>query len=207
MRSRAPADSEAKRLLAEAARPALTPIGCRQKGHSRYWIADERSWIALVEFQPGSVGGGPYANVGAQFLWCAEGHLLFDYGRRISGFAPDELVREAAAEVAAVRRKFTTVADIARHFAETPSDEYWPLYHRAVATALTSEIEAARGLFARLAAKPATRDWQAKLQADAAALARHLPNEADFRAAVAAVIACARALLGLPADPSPLADR
>ena len=189
-------------MQAAAARPVLTPLGCHQKGHSRYWIADQRSWIVLVEFQPGSVAGGPYANVGAQFLWCAEGHLLFDYGRRISGFAPDELAREAAAEIVAIRQKFTSVADIARHFAATPSDEYWPLYHRAVATALAGEIDAAKSLFARLAAKSATRDWQAKLQADAASLARHLPNEAEFRAAVAAVIARARALLGLPADPS-----
>jgi hypothetical protein len=186
-----------RRALADAARPVLAPLGLKQKGHSRHWIGDERCWIVLVELVP---DGEVCAKVGAQFLWCAEGHLLFDYGRRIAGLAPDELARATAAEVAAVRRKFMSPAKIARHFAAAPSDEPWPLYHRAVATALAGEIDAATSLFARLAAKPATRDWQTNMQADAAALARHLPDLGDFRAAVAAVVTRARALLGLPAD-------
>jgi hypothetical protein len=195
MRSRVPVDIAAKHALAAAARPVLVPLGLKQKGHSRHWIADCGCWIVIVEFEP----AGFFAKVGAQFLWSADGHLLFDYGLRIGGLTVEDLARRAGDEAAAIRQKFASVSDIARHFAASPSDEFWPLYHRAVATALAGEVDAALPLFARLAEKPAMRDWQQKLQADASGLARHLPDQAAFRAAIAAVIDRARALHGLPA--------
>ena len=201
MRSRPPPDNEAKRAVAAAVRPILAPLGLKQKGHSRHWIGDQRYWLALVEFEP----DGAHAKVGAQFLWSAESHLVFDHGRRIEAATAEALARQAAGEIVTLRQTFASVADIARHFSEAADGGDWPLFHRAVATALAGDTTLARDLFARLAAKPAASDWQKKLHADASDLARHLPDAPAFRAAIAETINRARALHGLAADAGCLA--
>jgi hypothetical protein len=209
VRSRSPAS----RSFAAAAQPILAPLGCRQKGHSPVWIADQRFWLIHVEFAPGRFGQGAWLTVGTYWLWYVQSGLCFDYGERITDFAAyrdDEqfapvardLAARAAAAIAAIRAKFGSVSDIARHLVAAGGDGFWPLYHAAVASGLADDRETARGLFRRLAEKPAGRAWEATLQSDASALTRHLADPAEFRAAAIDVINRARALQGLPADPS-----
>lgn len=209
MRRKSPAVS----VFAAAAKPILAPLGCRQKGHSGLWLADQRFWLILVEFQPGSVGQGTHLTVGTHWPWYAQSTLCFDYGSRMTDFAAyrdDEqfapvaqsLATRAAAEIAAIRAKFGTVSDIAHHLVATGGDGFWPLYHAAVGSALAGDTETAQGLFRRLAEKSASRDWEATLQSDASALARYLPDAAAFRAAAIELINRARALHGLPPDPA-----
>ena len=212
MRSHGPASQ----LIAAAARPVLAPLGCRQKGHSRVWIADQRSWLIHLEFQPSRFGGQTCLTVGTYWLWYEQTTLSFDYGTRIADFAPyrdeaqfapvaQDVATRAAAEIAAIRTKFGSVSDIARHLVATGGDGFWPLYHMAVASALAGDAATAQACFRRLDAKPVSRDWEAKLQSDASALSRWLPDVAAFRAAALAVINRARALQGLPAVSDSLA--
>ena len=198
-------------MIAAAATPLLAPLGCRQKGHSLVWIGDRRFWLLHVEFAPRSAGGPSQLYVGAYWLWYVQSSLGFDYGTRFADFpayrddaqfapAARDMAARAAAEIEAMRAKFAAVPDIARHLAATGGDGVWPLYHAAVATALAGDATAAQDAFRRLAEKPARRDWEAKLQADAGALAGHLPDVAAFRAAASAVINRQRALQGLAPD-------
>jgi hypothetical protein len=203
--------SPAARVIAAAAQPLLAPLGCRQKGHSLVWIADQRCFLIHLEFEPSAVGAPTCLTVGTYWLWYAQSALSFDYGTRLTDFAAyrddaqfapvaHDMAIRAAAEVAAIRAKFRSVSDIARHLAATGGDGSWPLYHAAVASALAGDSASAGGFFRRLAEKPANRAWEATLQADAKALAHYLPDAAAFRAAAIDVINRSRALQGLPAD-------
>lgn len=175
------------------------------------WLADQRFWLVHVEFEPRRFGERTHLYVGAYWLWYVQSSLGFDYGTRLTDFpayrddeqfAPiaQDMAMRAAAEIAAMRAKFAAVSDIARHLAATGGDGLWPLYHAAMASGLAGDSEAAQAFFRRLAEKPASRAWEATLQADAGALARHLPDAAAFRAAALAVINRERALHGLAPD-------
>jgi hypothetical protein len=200
----------AARVIAAAAQPILAPLGCRQKGHSPLWIADQGFWLILAEFQPRAADEPSHLSVGAFWLWSVQSTLSFDYGRQFTDFAAyrddgqfadvaRDMARRAVGEIAAIRTQFAAMPDIARHLAAAGGDGFWPLYHAAVASGLAGDAETAQSFFRRLAEKPAGRAWEATLQADAGALARHLPDPAAFRAAAIGVINRARALHGLPA--------
>ncbi|BCY10837.1 hypothetical protein [Actinoplanes sp. L3-i22] len=71
-----------QKLINEAARATLAPLGLRQKGRSRLWF-DDRGWsLIVVEFQPGR-GPGTYLNVGVMWLWAERNHWAFDEGARV----------------------------------------------------------------------------------------------------------------------------
>jgi hypothetical protein len=74
--------SPASRLLTQAGREVLRPLGLRQKGRSRTWIDDHGWWLAVVEFQPSSWSLGSYLNVGVMWLWRDSDHLSFDLNYR-----------------------------------------------------------------------------------------------------------------------------
>lgn len=183
------------RTVAAAADPVLAPLGCRQKGRSTLWVADQRFWVVLVDFQPGTL------TVGASFLWWVQSRWSFDDGVRVTdaGDAPS-MARRAAEEVAALRARFASMAAIANLLVARAGEASWPLYHAAVASGLAGDGATARQMFERLLAKPATRDWETALAAQARALAQHLKSPAAFRAAVAEVVNRMRALQGLPRE-------
>ena len=60
---------QADRLIRQAAREALAPMGLFQKGQSRVWLDDNGWFLTLVEFQPITWSQGACLNVGASFLW------------------------------------------------------------------------------------------------------------------------------------------
>lgn len=191
------------RLIAEAAEAVLPPLGCRQKGRSPLWIADQGLWVILVDF-----GHSPVLTVGASFLWYVQSTWSFDHGTRIDDFAATEpfapvagaIARRAAEEVASLRAKFSSIAAIASVLVERAGDAPWPLYHAAVASGLAGDDATAARFFRRLDEKPASRDWEAELAAQASALAQSLGDEAAFRRAVGEIVARMRALHGLPAE-------
>jgi hypothetical protein len=204
MRRRQPRlDADHARLIAAAAHAVLPPLGCRQKGRSPLWIADHGLWVILVDF-----GHFPILTVGASFLWFEQATWSFDHGTRIADFAAAEpfapvaqaVARRAAEEVAAVRAKFSSIAAIAGVLESGAGDAPWPLYHAAVASGLAGDGATAARLFRRLDERPATRDWEVALLAQARALASALDDPAAFRATVGALVARTRALNGLPPD-------
>lgn len=112
------------RLIRDAARRHLAPLGVTQRGRSRTWIDDRGWWLITVEFQPSGSGRGTYLNVGGSWLWYPKDSNSFDLGYRVQGFRDlsgvdasqtcDELAQRAAAEVRALRMRFPDVEAAAR---------------------------------------------------------------------------------------------
>jgi hypothetical protein len=72
----------ANRLMRDAGRRHLTPIGVQQVSRSaRVWTADRGSWLINVEFQPSAHLVGSYLNVGLQHLWIPKDYRVFEYGK------------------------------------------------------------------------------------------------------------------------------
>jgi hypothetical protein len=201
------------RQISIAAKSILAPLGCKRIGRSRTWIADQRFWAVLIEFQPSSFSKGSYLNVGASWLWYAKPYWSFDYGNRIEKFAPfvnerqfagvaEKLATRAAEEVRILRNKFASISDIARYIAPDAHARYWPLYHAAVAAGLAGDVAASERFLNRLIEDFPAAEWQAKLRIDSAALARTLPDIVRFRGAILAIVQESRALHGLAPDPT-----
>ncbi len=70
------------KLIIQAARSVLKPMGLFQKGQSRMWIDDNGWFLILVEFQPSGFAKGSYLNVGIYYLWRQKDYLSFDFGYR-----------------------------------------------------------------------------------------------------------------------------
>lgn len=95
------------KIIADAAKKVLQPLGFRRKGQSRTWLDDHGWWLTVVEFQPSSFRKGSFLNVAAHWLWTANGYISFDFGSnpewgsRVAEF--EEYVSEAQFERAAHR--------------------------------------------------------------------------------------------------------
>jgi hypothetical protein len=205
--------TEPGRQLASAARSILSPLGCKQIGRSRTWIADQRFWAIVIEFQPSSFSKGSYLNVGASWLWDVKDYWSFDYGGRVEGFnrfgdehqfavMAEKLSLLAADEVRMLRGKFASLGAIARELTPSSNATGWPVYHAAVAAGLIGDVAAAESHFNRLGQETATAEWHKKLQKGGAELAQNLRNRDGFREAILAIIQQSRALLDLPPDPT-----
>jgi hypothetical protein len=205
--------TEHGRQLASAAKSSLLPLGCKRIGRSRTWIADQRFWVIVIEFQPSGFSKGSYLNVGACWLWYTKNYWSFDHGGRVEPFTTfrDEdqfaavakkLAMRAAEEIRTLRKTFASLSDIARQITPAPNARAWPLYHAAVAAGLAGNIATSERLFKRLIEEPVNTEWEKKLQADSAELAQTLPDAARFRAAILTIIQQSRGLLGLPPDPN-----
>lgn len=205
------------RLIAAAAQAALAPLGCRRIGRSRSWLSDQRYWLVVIEFQPSGWAPGSYLNVGAMWLWRERKGLAFNHGHRIEGFvgfetpeqftaAAGALADRAAAEVVRLRQTFSSIAAIYRHLARTPPATKWDTYHVAVAAGLAGDVAGARQYFRRLAACPASYDWEHGLKSAGAALETLLDDREQFQSAVAQIISRCRALNGLSSDEGALND-
>src|SRR5579883_336220 len=205
--------NEHGRLIANAAKAAIAPIGCFRRGQSRVWLSDERYWIILVEFQPSGYSKGSYLNVGASWLWSElqKSALSFDHRDRVhdAGFAPFEsteqfrpltkdMAQRAAREVLALRKKFPSIEAISRHLSAKPKSSDWGFFHAAVAAGLNHDADSAHSFFRRLDALPAAFAWQRELRGEAARLVRELNDLDSFRKTVAEGIRRRRLAIGLP---------
>jgi hypothetical protein len=204
---------EHNRLIADAAKVALIPLGCRRVGRSRTWISDQGYWVIQIEFQPSGWAKGSYLNVGAAWLWYVRKGLPFNVGYRVEGFIAFEnaeqfsplvaqMATRAAQEVQALKTKFKTFEDVLDYLVHHIAHDGWPVYHAAVAMGLAGEITASKELFRRLEAwRSNGTDWEQKLKSDSVALAHLLEEPAEFRRTVLRIIGECRALNGLPRDP------
>ena len=199
------------KLLTQAARVHLRPLGCVQKGRSRTWL-DDRSWfVTVVEFQPSGWSKGAHLNVGAHFLWSWSGHLSFDLGYRIEDFvryvsdaqfAPqaDRLASRAAAAVLSLRAELRTPSAVAGLIHPRSGVTSWEEFHQAVSQGLGDQVSAAQGMFRRMA-QPFAGDpaWLVDLRRRSREFAELVVEPLAFRAEVDRLIATQRAALDLPA--------
>ena len=163
-----------------------------------------------MEFQPSGWSRGTYLNVGASWLWYLKAHLSFDLGYRVEGFreltggdaeyACDEVARRAAREVEALRARIPDIEAVAREQKVAPAGDLWPLYHVAVAEALTGHFGEARRRFETLALT-STDDpdiaWVQELRARASLLLSLLGNASAFSEEIRSTIHQTRRALRL----------
>lgn len=156
------------KIIANAAKAALEPLGFNRKARSRTWIADHSWWATVVEFQPSSWSKGSYLNVAAHWLWSDSEHISFDFGGRIAehvqyvtdeqfSIAMAELAKMAAEEAESLTRRFDSLGATAEVLlnSERTSRDYsrggWMAYHAGVAASLTGRSNDASDMFARIA--------------------------------------------------------
>jgi hypothetical protein len=207
-------DDSHGRIIATAAKAALTPLGFRRKGRSRVWRADRGFWLSVVEFQPSGFCKGSYLNVSVHWLWGPQDFVSMDYidaeRRTFIEFGDDEQFKplaeqqaaSAAEASAAFRARFSTIEDTAVALASDAQtftrlsgrDGGWPDVHAGIALGLTGDRSAARG-FLRAAIKGF--DSAPDLSEPLARFEALLDEPVRFRAAVEARINRKRESLGL----------
>lgn len=199
------------KLIADAAKKALEPLGLRRKGRSRLWLGDRGWWLAVVEFQPSGFNKGSYLNVAAHWLWSGQSQISFDLGcgldgaSRIGGFevcVPDEPFEEAATRLAEVAadgiRELTTrlpsvdaAADLLLSRAATsPLHGGWPTFHAGVAAGLAERGREAAAMFRTLS--------DLRLAGPAAKYIELLSDFDRFKSLARSLIASEREALRLP---------
>jgi hypothetical protein len=196
-------------LIARAAKAALAPLGCMQKGRSRIWFSDHGWWLAVIEFQPTSWGKGSYLNAAAMWLWNAKDHWSFDEGGRVEAFhdfrneepfskAAQHLAASATAEVASLRGKFPSIEAVAAHLEKKQKTGIWDHYHAALSAALVGRSAYAQSQFEEVALTQAHAPWVTDIQAKAKTFSKVAWSVDDMRHAVTKEVIAARALLKLP---------
>lgn len=207
-----PRPDESTRLIASAAKAALTPLGCMRMGKSRTWISDQGYWLIVIAFQPSSWEKGTYLQVGAMWLWRARKGLAFNVGHRIADFlsfdsaeqfAPriEHLAMQAAREVGRLRDKFRSLFDIYRYLLDHTSENNPDIFHTAIAASLIGEVDTARRLFKRFAEMPTHGyQWAITLHEVISQLASQVDDHVAFRSAALAIIQECRLLNNLPSD-------
>jgi hypothetical protein len=205
--------SDHSRLIAEAAREALQPLGLIRKGRSRTWLDDNDWWLAVVEFQPSSWARGSYVNVGAMWLWrnTNERHIYFGIGHRIDGVGfADASDAGFAAEIAAMadaarqhvrslRAQLPTVEAAAAVLREKAIRERgWAMWDAAVALGLSGNQDESAAMFGEVAQDRDDREWWVPVKQNAAELADLVRDDAArFSAEVQTWIARYRQALKL----------
>lgn len=196
------------RLIRDAARRHLAPLGIMQRGRSRTWIDDRGWWLITVEFQPSDSGRGTYLNVGGSWLWYPKDSNSFDLGYRVEGFRDlrgvdasqtcDELAQRAADEVRAFRMRIPDVEAAAREL-ESAILPGWPNYHAAVAAALMGRIDQAHRRFEALEVEnPTDVAWVQELRKRASFLKCLLQRPDAFLREITDSIQYTRRALRLP---------
>jgi len=203
------------KIIADAAKRNLSPIGLTRKGRSRIWLDDRGWYVTVVEFQPSGLSKGSYLNVGAHFLWVWSEGISFDFGYRLNGFVAfeanesfvaeiEQLAVAAAKEVERLRSVLVNTAIVAEIVPPNPHPTSWSTYHKAMSLALSSVTNEATALFTGLA-KPAFewchtesgRSHEIERAAKCKVLARKLRDPVSFRAAIIELIAAHRKSLHL----------
>jgi hypothetical protein len=197
-------------LITRAARRNLRPLGLFQKGRSRIWLADQRWWLAVVEFQPSGWSRGSYLNVACMWLWKVKNHISFDFGDRVENFWPfeseeqfvpvaDMLAQRAAEEVARLRTLFPTAQAVSDYFLRnSPVPSFWPEYHAAVAHGLVGRASEGAALLNKPWNWDFSVEWNRKAAEDAQFLASFIQNRDRFRELIEARVRETRSAFKLP---------
>jgi hypothetical protein len=199
------------RIIANAAKEALGPLGFKRKGRSRTWFADSGWWLVVVEFQPSSWSKGSYLNVAAHWLWSETGSLSFDFGGRIAEhveyvtedqftLAIEQLSQRAALESRRLADLFDSLTNAAEVLLEAGKQRNlhpgWSDYNAGVAAALIGQHDEARRMFKTILDSPAPPGSLLHLAAERMELL--LSDQTSFRGQVLSLIKQQREALRLP---------
>ena len=196
------------RVLADAAKAVLAPMGLERKGRSRTWL-DDRSWhLIVVEFQPSGWSRGSYLNVGVMWLWYEKDYLSFDHCGRVQEFEPAGegdwtarsrgLAEAAAKRVVDLRQAIPDIAAADQLLRDGHQMVGWPLFHAAVAAGLAGDTAAARSSMDRLLSQEPTSAWQLAQQSKMADYRSVIDDPDAYRARVVDEILRSRQAHKLP---------
>jgi len=211
-----PSSKDHSKIIAQAAKETLAPLGIFQKGRSRTWIDDRGWWIVVIEFQPSGFSKGSSLNVGAMWLWHEKDYFSFDAGNdggcRISKFAEyvDEkqfepeafkLANAAKTEALRLRKKFASIDYAAYHLSGQAkrTENSWTSLAAAIALGYIGKASMARKLFKEIERKKPTQEWEHRVREMARGFAETLDRPGDdFQRSVIETIVRTRKLLKLP---------
>ena len=202
------------KIIANAARSELVPLGFQRKGRSRTWTADHGWWVTVVEFQPSSWSKGSYLNVAAHWLWYPVDHISFDFGGRLEEHVEfisemqftreaTRLAQDAAQEAQRLSNLFVSpsaAAEVLLAEARKTNSRAWMAYHAGVIAGVAGFNADANEMFIRVSsgfAQPNSALAQA---------AKHMAALVDeperIRDEANSLIVTHRAALRLPALPN-----
>lgn len=203
------------KIIANAAKASLRPLGFQRKGQSRLWFSDHSWWLAVVEFQPSSWSKGSYLNVATHWLWMDIAPISFDFGGRLEGFeeyASDEqfaiavarLTASAAEEARRLEAMFGSLADTAEillgqariETRQAPAHPGWMAYNAGVAAGLVGRTQDAAEMFGRVLNGSAGEASVLHLKAER--MSNLTSDLAKLRQEVASLITHQREALRLP---------
>ncbi|WP_167745589.1 hypothetical protein [Streptomyces virginiae] len=213
------ATSPASRLVTEAARRHLRPLGLRQRGRSRLWLDDHGWWLGVVDFFSPRWSQGSGLTVGVMWLWQDVGHVTFNVHEKVEGsqefrheqqFAVvmERLAHDAEKRVGEFRDRFADLDAVARALLSRPvrRDDLWGNFNAGVAAALVGKASEARERFSAVLAHDSFADWIQESQQTAQYLFDASEDPAAVRAwARDAVVSC-RAKLSLGDVPASADD-
>ncbi|KAB2347528.1 hypothetical protein [Actinomadura rudentiformis] len=219
------ADASPSRLLAQAGREVLRPMGLKQRGRSRTWLDDHDWWVVVVEFQPSAWSQGSHLNVGVMWLWSAKDFISFDFAdggspRTVGhiGFQDQaqfaevahDLAETAAEQVNDFRERFSSLNAVSEQLTSRLSEKpgVWDWYHAAVAAGLAGDVATSRGAFEKVLDErdALSPDWLTELCERIATPYHLLDDRNAFRSWARAEVLAARELLklGPPSSTDPL---
>jgi hypothetical protein len=214
------------KILNQAAREVLAPLGLVQSGSSRLWIDDHGWWIIGVSFDPSSFGKGSYLGVSVNWLWTEEQGIAVHFGgsvlrkRRLLGqgggqewvpfesveqFTPEayRLARRAADKVRDYRAQFPDLTSMVRVLLRHPGDqEHGPggdhhFLHLAIAYGLMGRPDEARRYFDTGIIDTPSTDWQRAQNAFYHRVRERVDDPLAFHAHVQRQVAVRRVALRL----------
>lgn len=200
------------RIITAAARKELVPLGLRQQGQSRLWLADRGSWLNVVEFTPSRWSKTVSLTNAAHWLWLGAGFMSFNVSvpsQLYAEFETEEQFAEAARKIAQAARdnarliddrfpSFDTVAEFVVERAESSPDRMGPSwwgYEAGIAAGLLGRTDEATRFLQGI-----TDDRVTERSAHLLPLINH---PGAFRRAVNATVAKERARLKLAALEQP----
>lgn len=203
------------KLIADAAKAVLMPLGFQRKGRSRLWFVDRSWWLAVVEFQPSAWSKGSYLNVAAHWLWTDIGSISFDFGGRLESFeeySSDEQFAAASARLAAsaaeeTKRLITSfhsldatatilLTETRTQGSSGPGHPGWMAFNAGVAAGLVGRTDDAIEMFASVLVGPA--DPTSVLHRAAERMSELASNPVELRREVVSLIEHQREVLRLP---------
>lgn len=194
------------KILNQAAKEQLKPLGLTQKGQSRIWLDDHGWWVTQVEFQPSGWSKGSYLNVGVCWLWDGKEYLSFDVGNRVEGFVEfqneeqfinqaKDLAQSAANEVLKYRKQFTTIDTVYQYYRKNGIPKnIWSYFHFAIAAGLIGKSKESIKFFQEIQNEKLTYDWIKSLQVEVKSLMELVKDTDKFRQMVETEVFKARAL-------------
>jgi len=197
------------KLLNQAGKRILKPLGIYQKGVSRTWL-DDLGWrLTVIEFQPSAWSRGSYLNVGAMWLWYPTDYFSFDLGCRLENFlgfesekqfagVAESLAMTARERAETLRHELSTIHATAEILArDAHNNDGWKILHAGIACALAGKQGAAGQFLDQLIKEPCNYEWQQNRLVYASQLRSKLSNPSTFRQEIVATIYNTRQILKL----------